>query len=185
VLALAQMPLTHSVIEAMQYKQGAGQHPPFAHIVENRYGIVMVSPDGVVYGGGVYDGRFNTDLVRDSNGIVRAYALNLFHHAPRDVFMIVLASGSWAQVVANNPEVRHLTIVEIDPAYLSLVRQQTEVSSLLTNPKVKIIIDDANRWLKRHPKSVTTRLWPMPFIISVQTHRTCCLCNLTRWLPAI
>jgi spermidine synthase len=152
LLALFQVPLTRSVVEAMLYKREVGQHTPLADVVENRYGIVAVSTDGTVYGGGVYDGRFNTDPVRDSNGIVRAYALSLFHPAPRDVFMIGLASGSWAQVVANNPEVRRLTIVEINPGYLPLVRKQAEVASLLRNPKVTIIIDDANRWLKRHPQ---------------------------------
>lgn len=151
-LALLQAPLTRSVFEAMQYKREAGRHPPFARVLENRYGVVTTSPDGTVFGGGVYDGRFNTDLVHDDNGIVRPYGLSLFHPRPRDVFMIGLASGSWAQVLANNPEVRHLTVVEINPAYLFLVRERPEVSSLLSNPKVTIITDDANRWLKRHPQ---------------------------------
>ena len=47
------------------------------------------------------DGRFNTDLKHDTNGIVRPYALSLFHPAPRDVLMIGLSSGSWAQVIAE------------------------------------------------------------------------------------
>ena len=51
----------------------------------------------------MYDGRFNTDLKHDTNGIVRPYALSLFHPAPRDVLMIGLSSGSWAQVIASNP----------------------------------------------------------------------------------
>ena len=64
----------------------------------------------VVFGNGMYDGRFNTDLVHDSNGIVRPYALSLFHPAPRDVLMIGLATGSWAQVLANDPDVASLTV---------------------------------------------------------------------------
>lgn len=152
LLVLFQTPLTRSVVEAMLYKREIGQHPPFAELVENRYGIVAASPDGTVYGGGIYDGQFNTDLVHDTNGVIRAYSLSLFHPAPRNVFMIGLASGSWAQVVANNPEVHHLTIVEINPGYLPLIRQHAEVATLLKNPKVTIIIDDANRWLKRHPR---------------------------------
>jgi SAM-dependent methyltransferase len=151
LLALFQGPLSRNAIESMLYKKETPQHPPLARVIENRYGIVAESPDGMVYGGGVYDGHFNTDLVHDVNGIVRPYSLSLFHPAPREVFMIGLASGSWAQVVAADPMVRHLTIVEINPAYLPLIRERAEVASLLRNPKVTLIIDDANRWLRRHP----------------------------------
>ncbi len=123
-----------------------------ARIVENRDGIIAVSPDGVVYGGGIYDGRFNTDIVHDTNGIIRPFALSLYHPAPRDVLMIGLASGSWAQVVASNPDVRRFTVVEINPGYIQLIRERPEVASLLTNPKVHIVIDDGRRWLKQHPE---------------------------------
>jgi spermidine synthase len=95
----------------------------------------------------MYDGHFNVDLKHDNNGIIRPYALSLFHPAPRDVLMIGLSSGSWAQVVANNPAVRTLTVVEINPGYATLIAQFPEVASLLTNPKVTIIIDDGRRWL--------------------------------------
>jgi spermidine synthase len=148
---LFQGPLTRHVMEAMLYKNTAPGSSSFVKVAENRYGIVTVSEDGLVYGGGIYDGRFNIDPMNDSNGIVRALSLSLFHPAPRDVFMIGLASGSWAQLVAANPDVRELTIVEINPAYIDLVRQNREVRSVLANPKVHIIIDDAARWLRRNP----------------------------------
>ena len=79
---------------------------------------------------------------------MRPYALNLFHPAPRDVLMIGLASGSWAQVIANNPEVASLTVVEINPGYASLVAGNAAVASLLTNPKVALVTDDGRRWLR-------------------------------------
>jgi spermidine synthase len=79
---------------------------------------------------------------------VRAYALSLFHPAPRDILMIGLSSGSWAQVIANNPNVASLTVVEINPGYLSLIAQEPEVASLLHNPKVTIVTDDGRRWLR-------------------------------------
>ncbi|MBZ5596724.1 MAG: spermidine synthase [Acidobacteriia bacterium] len=122
----------------------------FQHVVETRSGVVGVTPDGTVYGGGVYDGHFNIGLGRDVNMVTRAYAISAFHPAPRHVLMIGLASGSWAQVVANNPEVEDLTIVEINPAYLQLIPQYPEVASLLHNPKVRIEIDDGRRWLLRN-----------------------------------
>jgi spermidine synthase len=120
--------------------------------VENRSGIITVDTDGTVFGNGMYDGRFNVRLQDDRNGIIRPYALSLFHAAPRDVLMIGLSSGSWAQVIANNPAVRSLTIVEINPGYLTLIAQQPEVASVLRNAKVTIITDDGRRWLSHHPE---------------------------------
>ena len=48
---------------------------PFAHIVETRSGVITVTADGEVYGGGAYDGVFRVDLRDDRNGIYRAFAL--------------------------------------------------------------------------------------------------------------
>jgi spermidine synthase len=77
--------------------------------------------------------------------------LSLFRAAPRDVLMIGLSSGSWAQVIANNPAVRSLTIVETNPGYLSLIERQPDVASVPQNAKVKIVTDDGRRWLSHHP----------------------------------
>jgi spermidine synthase len=123
----------------------------FSTVVETRSGVIGVTPDEMVFGGGIYDGRFNTSLVNDRNIIQRAYSLSYFHPNPREVLMIGLSSGSWAQVIANHPQVEHLTIVEINPGYLRLIRQVPEVASLLQNPKVQIEIDDGRRWLVRNP----------------------------------
>jgi spermidine synthase len=148
--AIANPVLAHRVLENLQSKSVADRD--FAHIVENRSGIITVNADGTVYGNGMYDGRFNTDLKTDVNGIIRPYALSLFHPAPRDVLMIGLSSGSWAQVIASNPAVTTLTIVEINRGYLELIKAQPDVQSLLRNPKVRIIEDDGRRWLGHHPE---------------------------------
>ena len=79
----------------------------------------------------MYDGRFNTDLVHDTNGIVRPYALSLFHPAPHDVLMMACSSGSWAQVIANDPAVTTLTVVEINSGYVDLIATEPEVASIL------------------------------------------------------
>lgn len=148
--AVIAVPLTsHRVLENLLLK-GNLDHA-FADVVENRNGIITVDTDGTVFGNGMYDGRFNTSLKEDRNGIIRPYALSLFHSAPRDVLMIGLSSGSWAQVIANNPAVTTLTIVEINRGYLSLIAQQPEVASVLSNPKVTLITDDGRRWLSHHP----------------------------------
>jgi spermidine synthase len=142
--------LSHRVLENLQVK-GSADHA-FTHVVENRSGIITVDTDGTVFGNGMYDGKFNTDLKLDQNGIVRPYALSLFHAEPRDVLMIGLSSGSWAQVIASNPKVASLTVIEINPGYISLIAQQPEVASVLRNPKVTVITDDGRRWLSHHPE---------------------------------
>ncbi len=124
----------------------------FAEVVETKSGVIAVTQDGTVFGGGAYDGRLNTSIVHDRNGIVRAYAIGAMHPDPKQVVMIGLSSGSWAQVIANNPHVEHLTVIEINPGYLGIIAKYPGVASILTNPKVDIQIDDGRRWLLRHPE---------------------------------
>jgi spermidine synthase len=145
-------PLFANMYERMLYKPYYRSGMKFSDVVENRNGVIAVSHDGVVYGGGVYDGRFNTDLIDDTNGLFRVYAMDGLHPNPKDVLVIGLSSGSWAQVAANDANVQDETIVEINPGYLPLIRKHAEVTSLLKNPKVHIVIDDGRRWLVGHPE---------------------------------
>jgi predicted membrane-bound spermidine synthase len=137
--------------EKMLFKSEFTVDQTFRHVTETRNGIIAVSQDGIVFGGGVYDGRFNTDLNHDTNGIFRAFALAAFHPHLSEVLMIGLSSGSWAQVIANHPDVQRLTIIEINPGYLRLIAKYPQVAGLLNNPKVAIHIDDGRRWLVRNP----------------------------------
>ena len=140
--------LFNRIYERLQTKT---LHPgSFAHVVENRSGVITVTSDGRVFGGGVYDGAFNTSPSEERNQIIRAYGIALLHPAPKRVLMIGLSSGSWAQVIAHHPGVEELTIVEINPGYLELIPHYAMVSSLLHNPKVHIVIDDGRRWLVHH-----------------------------------
>jgi spermidine synthase len=107
----------------------------FKHIVETKSGVINVTQGDRVYGGGVYDGLFNTDLINDNNGVVRPYILSAFHPEPKRVLMIGLATGSWAQVVAHHPSLEQLVVVEINRGYSEIVATNSVVSSLLTNKK--------------------------------------------------
>ncbi|HEX6840176.1 MAG TPA: hypothetical protein VF113_01560 [Stellaceae bacterium] len=137
--------------EKLQYRAKYQNEPRFSHVVEGRSGIVTVTPDGTVFGTGVYDGVYNTDLDGDSNGIHRAFLAYSLNPAPREALMIGLSSGSWAEILADDPAVERLTIVEINPGYIGLLRDYPQVAPLLANPKVTIVIDDGRRWLASHP----------------------------------
>ena len=86
--------------------------------------------------------------------IVRPFAISAFHPNPARVLLVGLGSGSWAQVLANNPELEHFTVVDINRGYLQAVANNAVTASLLRNPKVTIVIDDGRRWLLRHPEAI-------------------------------
>jgi len=145
-------PLFDQVYERMLYKSDYKSDLRFRHIVETKSGVIAVAQDGTVFGGGIYDGKFNVDPMHDTNQVFRAYSLSSFHPYPKQVLMIGLSSGSWAEVIANHPQVEKLTIVEINPGYLRLIPLYPEVAGLLQNPKVEVVIDDGRRWLLRNPQ---------------------------------
>jgi predicted membrane-bound spermidine synthase len=156
IAAVLIAPVSHDVLttiyDRLLFKEAfPGQF--FSEVIENRSGTIGVTPQGTVFGGGVYDGRFNTDLLHDINMIIRPYALSAFHPRPARVLLIGLGSGSWAQVLANHPDLQQLLVVDINPGYMKAVEHHAATASLLQNPKVILIIDDGRRWLRRHPEA--------------------------------
>src|SRR5271165_3389170 len=71
VLVLMSGPLFSGLYERLLAKSSYVKGTRFADVVENRNGVITVNDDGAVFGGGAYDGRFNTDLVHDSNLLFR------------------------------------------------------------------------------------------------------------------
>ena len=136
--------------ERIIYKSDVGSEL-FANVVENKSGVVIANTNRVVYGDGMYEGMLYVNLIDDKNLLIRPFSLALYHPRPLEVLMIGLGGGAWAQVVANNPEVQRLTIVEINPGYLSLIAKYRAVMTILSNPKVEIILDDGRQWMNRHP----------------------------------
>jgi spermidine synthase len=139
------------VYEKLQDKTVYSPARRFAHVVETRSGVITVNEQGQIFGGGIYDGAFNTSLSDDRNLIIRCYALAEIHRAPKDVLMIGLSSGSWGSVIAANPAVERLTIVEINDGYLRVLPKYPDVAGLPASPKVSIEIDDGRRWMVRNP----------------------------------
>src|SRR5579859_4003399 len=125
---------------------------PFAQIVENRNGVIAITQDREVFGGGVYDGAYNVNPLEDVNQVVRAYALSAFAPSARRILVIGIGSASWAQVLANHPQVESLDAIDINPGYLQLIPKYAAVASFLKNPKVHVYTDDARRWILAHPE---------------------------------
>jgi spermidine synthase len=126
----------------------------FERIVETRNGVVAVTTNGLVYGDGSLEARLSTDPKEgvNFNFLVPPFALSSFHSSPKKILMIGLGTGAWAEIIANHPQVEKLRIVEINAGYLQIIRAYSQVSGLLNNPKVEIMIDDARRWLLRNPE---------------------------------
>lgn len=151
LLACCSGRLFSHLYERLLFKNSRPDGDAVVQLVENRSGVIAVDSRETVYGGGAYDGHFNTDPVHDDNGIFRAYVIPALHPHPRHMLIIGLSSGSWAQIAANEPGVEDVTVVEINPGYTPLIRQRAGVAGLLANPKVHIVIDDGRRWLVAHP----------------------------------
>jgi predicted membrane-bound spermidine synthase len=157
VACLAAIPLASRfyplLFERLIFGDRGEARAPFVHVVENRNGVIAVTQTGAVFGGGVYDGYFNVDPMQDSNLVARIYALSAFAPNPRKILVIGLATASWAQILANHPQLESLDAVEINPGYLQLIPQYPVVSSFPQNPKVRIYLDDGRRWLLAHPEA--------------------------------
>lgn len=126
-------------------------------VVENRHGIVTIArgegSDDIVYGGNVYDGRTNVNLLRNSNGIHRVALLSALQPKPRRVLMVGLSIGSWLTLVRNFPGVEHIDVIEINSGYLDAARAYPSQQQAITDRRVQIHIDDARRWLRTHPST--------------------------------
>lgn len=142
------------MMERFHFLSSFSEWTTFRYQEHSRQGIITVLPRpkgaDVFFGGGAYDGDVNTDPENNVNGIARCYMIGSMHRKPSKVLMIGLSTGSWAQVLANYKLIDSLTIIEIQPGYIDLIKKYDEISPLLSNSKVKIIIDDGRRWMRRN-----------------------------------
>lgn len=127
-----------------------GYLPGYQYVAQGRAGVVGVWPSGREYGDGLYDGGFNLDPQVNTNLISRAFFVPALHRTPHRVLEIGLGTGSWARILADNPAVDSLTIVEINPAYVDVLWHFPEIASVLDDPRVRLHFDDGRRWLARH-----------------------------------
>ncbi len=139
------------ISERLIYKKSFSNNEAikFQAIYEDRSASVSVAQDKTVFGSGVYDGKINTSLINDSNGVYRAlYINNLMNKKRKKILMIGLSSGSWASILSKQTDIETITIIELSKAYLSLIKNNSQVSELLHSPKVNIIISDGRKWMR-------------------------------------
>ncbi len=151
IVFLAAPFLFDGLYERLQLKGKYKHSERFDLVVESRFGVVTVDKGNKIYGGGVYDGYIGTEL-QPGSWMVRPYFLSAAHPAPKQVLVIGLSGGTWTQILAHNPHVEHITVIEINAAYSErVIPNYDPVKTILTNPNIDIIIDDGRRWLRNHP----------------------------------
>jgi len=77
IASISHYVLTTIYNRILSKKTYRGQY--FSEVIENRGGTIGVTPEGIVFGDGLYDGRFNTDLLDNITGFVRTDNLAIKH----------------------------------------------------------------------------------------------------------
>jgi spermidine synthase len=125
-------------------------------MIQNRQGIVHLvdskqSGGMITFGGNVYDGRTGFDMVVNANRLDRAYLMATLHPAPKRVLVIGLSTGAWTKIIAGIPGIEHIDVVEINPAYATLVQQDPKLNDLFQDPRIHFHWGDGRRWLRANP----------------------------------
>ena len=123
-----------------------------SQIFENKHGFIQVYDQGkdrVVYGANVYDGKLNTNIFHNSNGIDRAYLLPVLKPDAQEILVSGLSTGSWVKVLSMMPNLKKITVIEINPAYIDLIKTDPIVSDILKDKRIEIIFDDGRKWIKK------------------------------------
>ena len=67
----------------------------------------------------------------------------------KDILVIGLSTGSWVKVLSMMPNIEKITVIEINPAYIELIKTDPIVSDILKDKRIEIIFDDGRKWIKR------------------------------------
>jgi len=153
-----------SAIASSSLRPGAGSlgqlaagGPQFmTHFIANRHGVIHTSRTGVgdiVFGGNVYDGVAAVNVDSNPNRLDRLYIMATLQPKLKSVLFVGLSAGAWVRAIEGFPGVERIDVVEINPAYVELIRAYPELAPLLNDPRIHIHIDDGRRWLRRNPDS--------------------------------
>jgi spermidine synthase len=126
------------------------------YFIGNRHGVVHgehTAHGDMVFGGNAYDGIVTANVETNPNRLDRLYVLALLHPHPKRLLFVGLSAGAWVRAAEGFGGLERIDAVEINPAYLEMIRTYGQVSTLLKDPRVHIEVDDARRWLRRHPQA--------------------------------
>ena len=154
-LALAAVTTSTTSGKLRLVKAFSAEENPIKFVSENRYGIITISDDKndeyTVFGGNVYDGKVNTDIKKNTNGLERPLVLHVLNPSAKSVLVLGLSIGSWLTVVEGFPHIENIDVVEINPGYLDLAKNFPHQYNAISDPRVSMHIDDARRWLRANP----------------------------------
>ena len=126
-------------------------------IIENRHGILTTSKSAydtesslITYGGNIFDGSNNTDLLKNDNGIDRAFLASILVDDPKKILFIGIGSGSWIKVISELTDAESIDVVELNSGYLELLNQDIKMIPILNDKRINIYIDDGRRWIKKN-----------------------------------
>lgn len=141
--------------ETMIHNLGRYDGMTLETLIENKNGFIQVydqekTHDKFVFGNNVYDGKLNTSLIKDNNMVERAYLLPVIAPKAENILVVGLSTGSWVEVLAAIPNLKHMTVVEINPAYVDFAKFYPAMNHLLKDKRITVIADDGRRWLARH-----------------------------------
>ena len=148
-IGLSEHRLYFKLYERLLFKEHY-YHDTFMRVVENRHGVVAITPQHQLIGNGVYDGDARVDVDDQGNRLVRALGVAALHRDPRHVLMLGLGSGVWTHVIAGLPSIEDITVVESNPGYRQLLSSSRGVAPLLRNSHVRFIDEEPRRWLALH-----------------------------------
>lgn len=129
-------------------------------VLENRHGAITISKEDVtlpgmppfvdfsVYGGNVYDGKVNLDMERNTNGLQRPLALHVLQPRAKRALVVGLSIGTWLAVLEGFPGIEQIDVIEINPGYMQMAQAFPPQARALQDPRVKLHVDDARRWLQ-------------------------------------
>ena len=72
------------------------------------------------------------------------------HPKAEDIVIIGMSGGAWLRALTMHPDIKKITVVEINPGYVEVMRRYAQVAPVLTDPKVELVIDDGRRWMLSH-----------------------------------
>jgi SAM-dependent methyltransferase len=91
------------------------------------------------------------DVDTNPNHLERLYMVALMMQGPKRVLFVGLSTGAWVRAMQGFPSVERIDVVEINPAYVDLIRSYAQLLPLLQDPRIHVHVDDGRRWLRRNP----------------------------------